>query len=123
MTSKSFPQPDRPTRSITRRRFLVLAGALSGGAALLAACRPSSPVAAPTAAPAKPAESKPAESKPAADSKPAAAPTQAAPAAQPAGALNLFRCPTDTYDGTALSYSVRDFNCDATSRVLDFRAA
>jgi multiple sugar transport system substrate-binding protein len=93
VTSKSFPQPDRPTRSITRRRFLVLAGALSGGAALLAACRPSSPVAAPTAAPtsapAKPAESKPAETKPAAPAA-QAQPTQAAPA-KPTGSLKGTR--------------------------------
>ena len=62
--------PRSERRVVTRRHFLSLL-AVGAGASLLAACQQSS-TAAPTSAPAKPAESKPAESKP------------AAPAAQPA---------------------------------------
>jgi multiple sugar transport system substrate-binding protein len=68
-------------RALTRRRFLSLT-ALGGAAALLAACRPASPVAQPTPETkpaAAPATSAPAAASPAAASSPAAA--AASPAA------------------------------------------
>jgi peptide/nickel transport system substrate-binding protein len=87
-----MPSTDaRPARrSLSRRGFLQVFAALSGGLALSAACGQQAP------APAKPAESKPAESKPAEAAKPAApaattapaaaAPAAAAPASKPAEA-------------------------------------
>ncbi|MCC6178150.1 MAG: extracellular solute-binding protein [Chloroflexi bacterium] len=103
--------PSRATRALTRRRFLAVAS-LGGGAALLAACRPSSPVAQPTAAPkaaeSKPAETKPAETKPAAPAagaSPATAASPAAgasPAASPAAQAAPAK-PTGTLKGTRLT--------------------
>src|SRR4051812_34375961 len=82
--------------SVSRRRFIVAMGAtlsLTGGMAMLQACAPQAPAAAPTAAPAKPAAeapkptaapaptaaAKPADVKPAEASKPQAAPASQAP--------------------------------------------
>jgi multiple sugar transport system substrate-binding protein len=70
------------TRALTRRRFLSLT-ALGGGAALLAACRPSSPVA-PPAVEAKPTEA-PKPAAPAAAPAAASSPAAAAPAAAASG--------------------------------------
>ena len=76
------------TGALTRRRFLSMA-ALGGAATLLAACRPSSPVAAPTVE-SKPAAAPPAApaAAPAAASSPAAAAPAAAPAGSPAAAAS-----------------------------------
>src|SRR3954452_6852052 len=65
---------------VSRRTMLGIVLSASG-AALLAACAPQAPAAAPTSAPAKPAESKPAETKPAEAAKPAEPAKPAAPAA------------------------------------------
>jgi inositol-phosphate transport system substrate-binding protein len=81
---------------LSRRRLLIVfTGAAS--AALAAACSttPVSSPAAPTAAPAKPAESKPAESKPA-ESKPAAPAAQPAATGAPAAAQPAAPAPTAT---------------------------
>src|SRR6266536_827113 len=75
--------PARPSRSISRRRFIALGLIGTVGLTLSAACAPTAP--APTSAPAKPAEAaKPAA--PAATTPPPAAAATAAPAAaKPAG--------------------------------------
>ncbi|MCC7367308.1 MAG: extracellular solute-binding protein [Chloroflexi bacterium] len=69
-------------RFLARREFLRL---LTAGAGVLAVACSGAPAAAPTSAPAKPAETKPAETKPAA---PAASPAAAAPGASPAAAAS-----------------------------------
>jgi peptide/nickel transport system substrate-binding protein len=67
---------DRPSRLVSRRRFLRASAFASGGLTLLVACGPQAPAGAPAKDPA-PAQQAPAQ-------KPAEAPKSAAPAAKPA---------------------------------------
>ena len=104
--------PGNVVGSLSRRRFLALA-AVGGSAALLAACRPQSPVAAPTAAPtaAPKTEQKPAETKPAGAAA-QAQPTQAAPAK-----------PTGTLKGTRLTVIAGNWYVPENNDQLDQLAA